>query len=105
MPLEDDHPFKDDPLVQKARKGMDVEADLAGSATWRAIREQAKEHEHEWVENLIACAPTETDRIGRCMLNIYAVRAMEGFIMQVVEAGHVAVQQIETEDSEETGYD
>ncbi len=105
MPLEDDHPFKDDPLVQKARRGIDVETELAGSATWRAIREGAEYHKREWTNKLLDCSPTEANQIGRCMVNIYAVELMEGLIAQVIEGGHAAVHEIEIQDSEETGYD
>lgn len=89
-------PFADHPLVAIARVGLDIEKELAGSTTWITIREAAKVHEHEWTERLIATPAGDIDEIIACKINIYAVRAMEGFIADAVSRGKEAIEKLET---------
>lgn len=92
-------PFVDHELVAVARVGMDVERELASSPTWIAIREAAKAHEHEWTEELVGASPTDIDRIITCKINIYAVRAMEGFIASILAGSDEAIATLETMDT------
>lgn len=93
-------PFADDPLVKRAREGIAVESELAGSPVWLAIIEAAQADELEAMRELADTLATDVNAIIACKIRIFAARAVPGYVLAKIDLGKAAEEAIEYEDQD-----
>ncbi len=98
---QDRDPFADDPLVKRAREGIAVESNLAGSPVWLAILEAAQADELEAMRDLADIPATDVNGIIACKIRIFAARAVPGYVLAKIDEGKMAEDSIRYEESNE----
>lgn len=94
-------PFADDPLVKRAREGIAVDSELAGSPVWMAILEAAQADELDAMRDLADTTATDVNAIIACKIRIFAARAVPGYVLAKVDRGKEAEEAIEYEEANE----
>tara|TARA_E500000178_G_scaffold356511_1_gene434980 strand:+ start:6357 stop:6683 length:327 start_codon:yes stop_codon:yes gene_type:complete len=90
--------FAQDPLFEIARKGMDIEKELADNTSLSAVLKQAKKDSCEAIRQLISTTPTKVEEIRKLQNDAKVFFLLTEYLKKQIDRGILAEQIIQEED-------
>ena len=90
--------FAQDPLFEIARKGMDIEKELADNTSLSAVLKQAKKDSCEAIRKLISTTPSKVEEIRKLQNDAKVFFLLTEDLKKQIDRGILAEQIIQEED-------
>ena len=90
--------FAQDPLFEIARKGMDIEKELADNTSLSAVLKQAKKDSCEAIRKLISTTPSKVEEIRKLQNDAKVFFLLTEYLKKQSDRGILAEHIIQAED-------